>query len=30
MVVLALAGVFEELKQLFSFTPLLRFGGDVT
>jgi hypothetical protein len=24
------SGIFEELKRLFSFTPLSRFGGDVT
>jgi hypothetical protein len=24
------SGVFEELKRLFSFTPMSRFGGDVT
>jgi hypothetical protein len=24
------SSVFEELKRLFSFTPLSRFGGDVT
>jgi hypothetical protein len=24
------SGVFEELKHLFSFTPMSRFGGDVT
>jgi hypothetical protein len=23
-------GIFEELKRLFSFTPLSRFEGDVT
>jgi hypothetical protein len=24
------SGVFEELKRLFSFTPMSRLGGDVT
>jgi hypothetical protein len=24
------SGVFEELKRLFFFTPMSRFGGDVT
>jgi hypothetical protein len=24
------SGIFEELKHLFSFTPMSSFGGDVT